>query len=1264
LRLRCSITLGVVGLVLVGCRPSRPLPQPPPTAPPTALAIRLKGRTFAPPAGIEPVLLENIRQGGRADRVHVIVQFQTIPSLEERARLVRTHGIRLLDPLPGRAYFASMPSDVERVSALTREARWIGIVRSDDKIAPRFARGGAAARPRDSSAYPIVVQFFLDVPLDTQQTILRNHGVVHTRRIVFLNGWTGVAPLKEIAALAAEDAVQWIDNVPEGPEDDNEGVRSAKGVNADAIHAAPYSLSGSGVTVAMWEYSPPSLTHDDFAGRITLADPPLPPWSRTQAHDEKIAANARFDHGESVYRDVDDTRTVTAKDIRVTSGGGFAAGSEVGAGDPDVGVALVVFSTGSTGASPERFRDLNLDAVYTPDEPIYRDVDDNRLVSAGDVRLSTTSAAAGSFLSSFPTNPHSHGTQVAGTLMGSGTRSLAEGWSANQWKGVAPGANLRAYAVCAGVACASQEWVPPHEVSWIASVNEDYVDAAANGAAIAANAWGPFNSHCHQVWPEETCYDGLSQLYDVVGSGRLTDGTSTGTAPILIIGSAGNAGRPERHSEKSPANGQFDDGESLYFDTDGDGKVSPDDTLRLGPGEAVDTKLVDFALEERHTETVAATGKFEATEGIYRDVDRSGHVNAGDVRLSVAGFASGSAVATGETDAVKADSLRQFVLWGNLRIGNGAKTTLQVGDVAHDAMVVAPWSSRGPTDDGRMKPDLVAAGSRVADDGLVMSTYPVNRYRGNQGTSMATGAAAGSAALLTQWYKEACSTAGPAPDVLKALLIHAAEDVTATPAGAFLGPDFATGFGRLRVREAADLVSHHVRRTVSVAGDTDIPVTIGAVQSLKVTLAWSDPPRSPNAIVSEEEVLHNDLDLTVIGPDGMQYTSWRLDPSNPLLPATRSAVAVASPIPETARDRRNPVEQVVVDAAKPGTWIIRVSVVADRLKLPPQDFILVSEVIAPSLSPCATGPAADVWIRDNRNDNGTEPSTGRLWLGPDLWNRLAADGLTVHQNPEHGQPNYLYATVRNRSAVAVKATTMEMWIASASTGLVWPKSFSFVGRIFVPNLAAGEVRRIGPLEWHPPAPVLSGHFCMYMRVLSPQDDLSFAEVAKIGINARRNNNIAYRNLNVVDLSSGRQVGFLVRNTEPAPASVDLLFSVPDAFLRSGTVIVSLPPALERRWSRNAREAVRGISPLREDDITRIPPNLAHPGPLSFANYRIIASEAVLPGLALEEDYAERVILTFFSADARPMSHDVDVMQRVGAEIVGGIRYEVRTRSRP
>src|SRR5205823_120748 len=97
----------------------------------------------------------------------------------------------------------------------------------------------------------------------------------------------------------------------------------------------------------------------------------------------------------------------------------------------------------------------------------------------------------------------------------------------------------------------------------------------------------------------------------------------------------------------------------------------------------------------------------------------------------------------------------------------------------------------------------------------------------------------------------------------------------------------------------------------------------------------------------------------------------------------------------------------------PGTWTIAVS--SSQMNVPPQGFTLVSEAILPSSSPCATSPAADVWVRDNDTDVGTTPSTGMMYLGPDLWNRLSADGLTSHENPEFGQDNFLYLNVRNRS---------------------------------------------------------------------------------------------------------------------------------------------------------------------------------------------------------------------------------------------------------
>jgi hypothetical protein len=1054
-------------------------------------AIRLKAETFVPKAGLDERLRDYFKRREARQRVHVLVQFTRVPDLGERRELERTFNLTLLDPIPERAYFAGMPAKwpLARELAGNRElVRWVGPILPAYKIAPWLPKELPEwARPRDDAA-EVIVQFFGDVPMKDQRQVLSRHAAELLTRIEPLNGWRVILKVAGLKGLSAEDAIKWIEEVPPPPEDDNDSARSATATNADPVYPpAVYGVTGSGVVMAQWESTHASLAHGDFVGRITLADPPLSAYERSYRHDESVAANNLYDNGEAIYRDVDDSATVSAGDVRATPVGGFAAGSTVAAADADVGTVLVFFGF------LERFDDLvTADFLYTAGEGIYNDADNTRTVTVGDTRLTPVGAFGagsavvaadadiGQVLRSFATNPHYHSTHVAGTAMGSGAQSAAAGGSANQWQGLGLGANLRSYSGS------------PISGTGAPVPADEYTDAAANNAAISTNSWG--FSHCHQTFLPATCYDIGSQYYDSVISGRRSDGSASGIArQILIFGSAGNRGRPERHSDDVAANGQFDNGESIYSDWNDNGLVDAGDPLRLGPGVAAGSALINFNLNEAHDDIVSVNPDGRSTinvgEGIYVDADLSLTVTAGDTRTNgIVGFPAGTVVAAGDADAGTA--LRRFLLWGNVRRPNSAKDTIEVANIASDDTLPSPSSSRGPTDDGRVKPDLSGPGSQNSGDFGVTSTWPGNIYNSITGTSMSTPALAGAAALVEEWYQSACVAGGATPASLKALMIHSAQDLDNIPnvGAAFSGPDFSHGYGRARAKEALDLLPHHLQGTANVPGDTDLTVTVGTMGQLKVTLAWDDPAWVANALPSAVTgILQNDLDLVLIDPSGVQYTPWEVNAANPFAPATRTVTPAAMAIPAAARDRRNPVEQVVVDNAMPGDWIIRVT--ASTLALPSQTYTLVSEVLPVQSGPCASAPAADVWLMDNPTDTGVEPSVGSLWLGPDPWNRLVDDAMTTHENPEFGQTNYLYATLRNASAVDVAATTVGFWIASAAVGLTWPSNFEYVGQLAVPNMGPGEVRQIGPLAWDPPSPAPSSHFCMYVRVDSPQDPI-------------------------------------------------------------------------------------------------------------------------------------------------------------------------------
>lgn len=460
-------------------------------------AIRLKAETFLPKAGLDERLRGYFKRREAKARAHVLVQFTRVPNLRDRRELKRIFNLTLLDPIPERAYFAVMPAKwplVRKLAGNRELIRWVGPILPAYKIAPWLPEQLPDwARPADGAA-EVIVQFFGDVPVKEQRQLLNRHAAKPLTRIEPLNGWRVILKVTGLRRLSAEDAVKWIEEVPPPPEDDNDGARGATATNADPVYPpAAYGVTGNGVVMAQWERYHASLTHGDFAGRITLADPPLSPYERSYLHDESVAANNQYDNGEAIYRDVDDSATVSADDVRATVVGGFAAGTTVAAGDADVGTALVFLSFF------ERFDGLvTVDSLYTAGEGIYNDADGTGTVTAGDTRLTPVGAFGagsgvvagdadiGQVLRFFATNPHYHSTHVAGTAMGSGAQSAAAGGTANQWQRLAPGATLRSYSGS------------PISGTGAPVPADEYTDAAANNVAISTNSWG--FSHCHQTF--------------------------------------------------------------------------------------------------------------------------------------------------------------------------------------------------------------------------------------------------------------------------------------------------------------------------------------------------------------------------------------------------------------------------------------------------------------------------------------------------------------------------------------------------------------------------------------------------------------------------------------------------------------------------------------------------------------------------------------------------------------------------------------------
>jgi hypothetical protein len=399
------------------------------------------------------------------------------------------------------------------------------------------------------------------------------------------------------------------------------------------------------------------------------------------------------------------------------------------------------------------------------------------------------------------------------------------------------------------------------------------------------------------------------------------------------------------------------------------------------------------------------------------------------------------------------------------------KNTITVGSINAEDDSIADTTSWGPTDDGRLKPEIVAPGCKVSG-GTIKSTVPGDAYGTSCGTSMATPAAAGSTALLFQRFRQLCSASGvPLPSTIKALLIHGARDLDDATAWYNRGPDFASGYGRIDLPRSIDLVPFQIEDTISQLGLLTYPIVVAPQQNLKVTLAWDDYYAAANAAPA----LVNDLDLELVDPNGGIHLPWVLDPANPNVPAIRAV------------DSRNVVEQVLVDNVPPalaGIWTVRVK--GTNVPTLTQKFSLVSELLP--LSSC-TGPLpdADIWGADTSLDLGFEPDSDPvpMWISDDIRVRLAPpDG--PHQNPELGQTNYVYVTVRNRGTQTAPYARVFLYWADGSTGLGWPTDWNQLGSATAVSVPAGGSTVIGPILWNP---IGTGHYCLYARMVTHNEPI-------------------------------------------------------------------------------------------------------------------------------------------------------------------------------
>ncbi len=346
-----------------------------------------------------------------------------------------------------------------------------------------------------------------------------------------------------------------------------------------------------------------------------------------------------------------------------------------------------------------------------------------------------------------------------------------------------------------------------------------------------------------------------------------------------------------------------DDNERWYWL--GDPNISPDEDYLFGWYDVEAAQFDRVVFSNPYLLPVVAAGNDRSDRGpaggTYRALDAQGHWRTFSV-------ADGSPPRDGGTtgyDTINGAALAKNVLTvGSIRINNAG------------APRVSSFSSFGPADDGRIKPDLVGYGERVLSSVADSPTA----YAFSSGTSMATPNVAGSLTLLQQHHFNLTGQYLRAA-TLKGLALHTADDL-GNP-----GPDYRYGWGLLNAEAAARHLSTSPENDLAILEATledsttfTRPATVSEAGPLRVTLSWTDRTSSRRPLQGFSSLddpfphLRNDLDLRLINETtGEVYFPYTLDPQAPDQPAVPGDNLV------------DPIEQIYLPHVEAGDYTIVVS---------------------------------------------------------------------------------------------------------------------------------------------------------------------------------------------------------------------------------------------------------------------------------------------------------------------------------------------------
>lgn len=354
-------------------------------------------------------------------------------------------------------------------------------------------------------------------------------------------------------------------------------------------------------------------------------------------------------------------------------------------------------------------------------------------------------------------------------------------------------------------------------------------------------------------------------------------------------------------------------------------------------------------------------------------------------------------------------------------------TVGSIGDLAGPNDAPSAFSAFGPTDDGRVKPDVLANGEGLLSP-LAASTTAYGIW---SGTSMAAPNVAGSLLLLQQLHHRLTDQFMRAA-TLKALALHTATDL-GTP-----GPDYQSGWGLLNAQAAAAQVADQFRNAFALKEGLlhdqetqTFEVLLEQPGPVRVTLCWTDPHGNPTPDVVNQRTpsLINDLDVRLIAHEtGTVYRPFVLNPEAP----TQQALP--------GDNTRDPIEQIFLPEAEAGAYTIIVSHKGALQKLDAQPFSLlttglVDEIRLVTLADFSASVSADgvtlKWTTDREFRNGDfvlerqptdQPAVELARIPATGPGNVPVSYSYTNPNPVPGRHTYRLRFVPSDAAATVAAT--------------------------------------------------------------------------------------------------------------------------------------------------------------------------------------------------------------------------------------------------